>query len=330
MLGLQDIRQPIQAEFEQFLRLYEQTMHSDHPLLSEALPYVLSRHGKQLRPQLVLLSAKMCNGITDKTLHTALALELLHTASLVHDDVVDVSPTRRGKEALQVRWTNKVAVLVGDYLLSVVMQTIAGLRNTRILSIISVLANELSSGELLQIDPHQSMWISEERYYDIISRKTACLFAACMETGAESSVATMKQTTALKQFGWHLGMCFQLKDDVLDYSDSEDLGKPTMNDIRDGKVTLPLLVAVGRAPKEEAESIRMLAESMAVGQPTLPLQEAEQRLKSFVMRYEGVRYAYRQMYQHKEKAEQCLASFRDSVYKTALLQLLDYAINRIN
>ena len=329
MPSFQDIRQPIQREFEQFSRLFTETLHSDHPLLGQALEYVQAKRGKQLRPQMVLLAAKLCHGVTDKTLHSAVALELLHTASLIHDDVVDNSPLRRGNEALHVRWNNKVAVLVGDYLLSVVMQTVAALRNTRILTLISNLSATLASGELLQLHAHQTMWIDEQRYYDIISQKTACLFATCMEVGGESSGVTMKQGTALRQFGWHLGMCFQLKDDVFDFSDTEEIGKPTMNDIRDGKVTLPLLIALQRAPKDEADSIRELAESMAAGQPTLPVQTAEQTIKSFVMRYEGVRYAYQQMRMHKEKAEQCLSLFRDSVYKTSLIQLLDYAINRL-
>ncbi|MBQ7191861.1 MAG: polyprenyl synthetase family protein [Paludibacteraceae bacterium] len=324
-----DIRHLLQDDFLAFERLYNETLRSDSVLLGEALEYVRSHTGKQLRPQLVLLAAKICHGVTDKTLRTALAMELLHTASLIHDDVVDDSPMRRGMESLQVRWTNKVAVLVGDYLLSLVMQAIASLRNTRILSIVSDLSAMLASGELLQIDASSSMWITEERYNDIISRKTAGLFAACMEAGAESSGATMKQTTALRQFGWYLGMCFQLKDDVLDYSDSEELGKPTMNDIRDGKATLPLLVAVSRAPKQEADSMRELAQSMASSQPIMPLSEAEQTIKSFIMRYDGVRYAYQQMHKHKEKAEQCLNIFRDSNYKSALIQMLDYSINRV-
>ena len=329
MNTIQDIRKPVEEEFSRFNTLFEQTLHDDNPLLGKALDYILMRRGKQLRPILVLLAAKICRGVSEKTLQAAVAMELLHTASLVHDDVVDSSSTRRGQEALHVLIGNKAAVLVGDFMLSRVVGVVAGMKNTHILNIVSTLGTTLASGELLQLHADDSMWITEERYYDIISRKTAHLFSSCMEAGAESAGAGMRHTTALKQFGWHLGMCFQLKDDVLDYSDSEELGKPTMNDIRDGKVTLPLLTALKRAPKDEAESMRRLAEDLAAKAGHMDIYEAEQMLKSFVMRYEGVRYAYRQMQLHKEKALQCLSVFRDSAVKNSLTSLLDYAINRL-
>jgi len=330
MMTTEDIRKPVAEDFARFNVLFGQTLQSDDALLGKALEYVLKRRGKQLRPLLVLLSAKICRGVSEKTLQTAVAMELLHTASLVHDDVVDASPVRRGQEALQMRWGNKAAVLVGDFMMSKVVEVVAWLKNTRILHIVSALGTTLASGELLQLHTGDSMWIAEDRYYEVISRKTACLFAACMEAGAESAGAGMRHTTALRQFGWHLGMCFQMKDDILDFSDSEELGKPTMNDIRDGKVTLPLLIAVQRAPREEAEGIRRIAEELAEGTLRTEVYEAEQMLKSFVMRYEGVRYACRQMQIHKEKAEQCLTVFRDSSAKESLAGLLDYAINRLH
>lgn len=329
MVTVQDIRRPIKEEFHLFEQKFEQVLSSDNALLNEVLHYIHSKRGKQLRPQLVLLAAKICRGITEKTIDTAVALELLHTSTLVHDDVVDDSPTRRGDQAVHSRWTNKVAVLVGDYLLAEVIRIIAEVRNIRILNIVSSMGQALSGGELLQLHSGQSMWISEEQYYRVIEQKTARLFAACLEAGAESSGATQRQATALKEFGLHLGMCFQLKDDVFDYSDAEELGKPTMSDIRDGKATLPLLISIARAPREEADAIRETCEALAHGEKHLIEEQAEQEIKSFVMRYDGVRYAYKQMQEHKKKATEALSVFRDSESKESLLALLDYSINRV-
>lgn len=329
MLDSRDILRPIEQEFRVFERSFEQALQSDQPLLQEVLHYLLSRRGKQIRPQLILLAAKLCRGITDKTIDVAVALEMLHTASLTHDDVVDDSPTRRGKEAIHIHWTNKIAVLVGDFLLARVMQLIIQVRSARILSIIANMAAELSSGELLQLHSNQTMWISQKQYFRVIEQKTAGLFAACMEIGAESSGATMRQTSALRDFGLHLGMCFQMKDDVLDYSDSDEIGKPTMGDICDGKVTLPLLVALERATKEEKAYICQLAEDLSHHAPHLDISATEQEIKSFVLRYDGIRYTYRQMQEHKQKAVEALSAFHDCPAKQSLLVLLDYTINRL-
>jgi octaprenyl-diphosphate synthase len=173
------------------------------------------------------------------------------------------------------------------------------------------------------------MWISEKQYDQIIEQKTACLFAACSEAGAASSGATCRQITALRKYGLHLGMCFQLKDDVLDYSDIEDIGKPTMNDIQDGKATLPLLISLQRASKEEAALIRAKAEALASKSADINIFETEQDIKSFVLRYEGIRYAHQKMEQHRKKALEALSIFPDSKYKESLVALLDYAINRM-
>ena len=227
---------------------------------------------------------------------------------------------------MHAKWTNKVAVLVGDFMLARVINTIAEIRNTPILNIVSRLGAALSSGELLQLHANGSMWITEEQYFRIIDQKTAQLFAACTEAGAESCLATRKQTSALREFGQHLGICFQLKDDIFDYSDAEDLGKPTMSDIRDGKATLPLIISLQRATPAEAEQIKQTAEDLAQG--IIDAADAEQEIKSFVLRYEGVRYANARMNEHKKSAIEALSVFRDSDAKTALLALLEYAVNR--
>ena len=301
-------------------------MHSENARLNEVLDYIHSKAGKQLRPIVVLLSAQLCRGVTEKTIQTAVALELLHNASLVHDDVVDSSPMRRGVKSVQAKWSNKVAVLVGDYMLARVINTITEIHNSQILNIVAGLGMALSSGELLQLHANSSMWISEAQYFKIITQKTAQLFAACAEAGAESSAATMRQTTALREFGKQLGICFQLKDDIFDYSDAEEIGKPTMSDIRDGKCTLPLLISLQRAPNAEAEAIKQLAEELY--QDITDPVNAEQEIKSFVLRYDGVRYAAARMAEHKKSAIEALSVFRDSRTKEALLALLDYAVNR--
>ena len=324
-----DIRKTIQSEFRQYEEAFAQSLQSDNALLRQVLDYIHSKRGKQLRPILVLLSAALCRGVTEKTIQTAVALELMHTASLIHDDVVDDSPMRRGGEAVHALLNNKIAVLVGDYILTRVMAILAELRNVSILNIVSDMGASLTSGELLQLHSGQSMWISEKQYYQVIEQKTACLFAACSEAGAASTGGTQRQMTAMKQFGIHLGMCFQLKDDVLDFSDTEDIGKPTMNDIRDGKATLPLLISLQRASKEEAAHIRELAEALANKAPHLDIFEAEQDIKSFVLRYDGIRYAHQQMQQHRKKALAALSVFPNNKYKESLITLLDYAINRM-
>ena len=325
----QDIRKVIRTDFQRFEEAFALCLQSEDQLLSQVCDYVHSKRGKQLRPILVLLSAALCRGVTDKTIQTAVALELMHTASLIHDDVVDDSPMRRGSEDVHTVWTNKIAILVGDYLLTRVMHILAELRNVTILHIVSDMGAALTAGELLQLHSGESMWISEEQYNKVIEQKTACLFAACSEAGAASTGATPRQMAAIKQFGLHLGMCFQLKDDVLDFSDTEDIGKPTMNDIRDGKATLPLLISLKRAQAEEAAHIREIAEALANKSAHIDPFEAEQEIKSFILRYDGIRYAHQEMEKHRKKAIAALSIFADNKYKESLITLLNYAINRI-
>lgn len=321
---IEEIKQPIAAEFSAFEQAFREALHTENPLLREALEHVLKTRGKQLRPILVLLSAKMCHGVNDKTIQTAVALELLHTASLIHDDVVDNSPTRRGAPSVHALWTNKVAVLVGDFLLARVIEITANLRNLKILNIVAEMGRTLSSGEILQLHANSSIWIEEDAYMRVIDQKTAALFAACTQAGAASSGASMKQESSLRQFGRELGLIFQMKDDVLDYSEQE-IGKPTMSDIRDGKATLPLIVALQRASRQEADEIKALAEALPANREPA---EALQRIQSFVLKYDGIRYSDRQMAAHKQKAQEALEAFHDTATKSALLQLLQYTIIR--
>ncbi|MCM1035687.1 MAG: polyprenyl synthetase family protein [Paludibacter sp.] len=318
---IENIIRPVAVDFQKFGREFQKALQTDNVLLREVLTWATSRRGKQLRPLLVLLSAQLAYGINDKTHQAAVALELLHTASLVHDDVVDNSPLRRGIDSVQAHWNNKVAVLAGDYLLSKSMSIVAGLRNVQMLNILSDLGRTLTSGELLQLHQKEGMWITEDEYFRMIEQKTACLFASCAAMGAVSAGATMRQQSAITAYGKHLGLCFQLKDDELDYSDTEDLGKPTMNDIRDGKVTLPLLISLQRAGREEAQAMRELV----AGELNF---EKENEIKSFVLRYDGLRYTRRKMEEYRQMAMESLSAFRPSSTTEALQLLLDYAIAR--
>ena len=331
MASLAEIRVPVESQWKRYERIVKECMSGARSeVLDSVLAYIRERSGKQLRPLVVMLSAQICNPVTDKTLRTAAALEMLHNASLVHDDVVDSSDMRRGKPAVHTQWSNKVAILAGDYMLATVISLIAEVRNIRILEIVSRLGRSLSGGEMLQLHAGQSMWIDEERYMQIINQKTAQLFQACAEAGAESAGCTQRQRSALSEYGRLLGMCFQIKDDIFDYSDLEEIGKPTMNDLRDGKVTLPLITALKRAPQPEAEDIRSKGEKVSSAEFA---KEDETRIleeiKSFVLRFKGDEYAVQQMLAYKKKATEALSVFRDSAEKSSLLALLDFAINRV-
>lgn len=327
---MDNFRSVIQTEFKQFEAVFAEILQSDNPLLSEVLDYVYTKRGKQLRPIMVLLSAGLCRGITDKTIQTAVSLELMHTASLMHDDVVDDTPIRRGDKAIHEKWNNKIAILVGDFMLSKSIELLSSVRNTTILNIVSNMCASLTSGELLQLHAGESMWIDEEQYLQVIKHKTAHLFSACSEAGAVSAGATNRQQNAMRQFGLYLGLCFQLKDDVFDYSDIEDLGKPTMNDLRDGKATIPIIKSLQRATKEEANQIKELAEALANDSQHIDTFEAEQEIRSFVLRYDGIRYAHQLMEKYRKKAIDTLQIFPDNKYKESLIGLLDYAIQRMH
>lgn len=326
---MKDFQLHIQNEFIQFEEAFSAALSTNHPLLSEVLHYIHTKRGKLLRPTLVLLAAAICRGITSKTIQTAVVLELTHTASLVHDDVVDNSPLRRGDKSVHEQWNNKIAILTGDYMLAKVISLLSELRNANLLSIISSMSKSLTEGELLQLHAGGSMWISEKAYNQIIEQKTASLFAACSEAGAASTGGTTRQMTALRNYGMHLGMCFQIKDDILDYSDIENIGKPTMNDLQDGKVTLPLLISIQRATKDEAAAIRAKAEALANKVTNINIFETEQDIKAFVLRYDGIRYAQQEMEKHRKKAIEALSIFPKNKYKDSLIALLDYAINRV-
>lgn len=321
--NIEDIRQPIAHEFRNFEHRFSEALDNDVDTLHEIFQHILANRGKQIRPILTLLSAKLCGNINDKTYDIATVLELLHTASLLHDDVIDDTSQRRGTPSINAAWNNKLAILAGDYLLSVAMKMLVQTRNVRIQQLVCELVMQLSRGEVLELHHNGSMWIDEQTYFEIIRSKTASLFAACTEAGAISVGATGYQATSMRKFGEELGLCFQLRDDILDYSDSDQLGKPTMNDIRDGKVTLPLIIALCRAPEFERTEFMNRVE-------THPYDwDIENEIKSFVLRYDGVRYAQQQIDEHRKKAKLILTAFHPvtPAYQS-LLDLLDFIMLR--
>ena len=276
-----------------------------------------------MRPMLILLIAKNYGGITSVTQHSAVGLELLHTASLVHDDVVDESKERRGQASVNAEYNNKVAVLVGDYVLSTALLNVALTNNTHIVQSLAELGRTLSNGEILQLSNIQNSEFSEEVYYEVIKMKTAALFEACCEIGAMSANATEEDLEKAKTFGRNLGIIFQIRDDIFDYYDSKEIGKPTGNDMSEGKLTLPVLYALNSTDDNEMKTIARKVKSRDVS------QEEISRLVAFTKANGGIEYAEQKML---ELRSQCL-QFIDAESVTeeiriALTAYIDYVIQR--
>lgn len=239
--ALKEIQQAISQELEQYNQMFHDTLQHDNPLLQLALDHISQRKGKQMRPMLLLLSAKGGGVVTENAIHAAIALELLHTASLVHDDIVDESDRRRGQQSVNSLLDNKAAVLVGDFLLSKALEHAAATGSVQVFQMVASLGQTLADGELLQLANVDSQEISESSYYEVIRKKTASLFATCAEIGAILSTQDEGYRMVMKRFGMLVGMCFQLRDDIFDYDMSQDVGKPAGNDMKEGKLTLPVI-----------------------------------------------------------------------------------------
>ena len=234
------------------------SLKSDNSLLKSVTDYFLEAKGKQIRPMLVILSSKLFGQISRATLDAAVAVELLHSASLIHDDVVDESPARRGRRSVNSIWDNRVSVLVGDYFVSCALKAAIATGDTSIINIIAELGKELARGEIDQIETADSHTIDEERYFNVINQKTASLFSSCMKMGAISNGASEREVEILSTFGEKLGLCFQIKDDIFDYFTNEKLGKPTGSDLAEGKVSLPLIYAIRTGNDRENSDMRAL------------------------------------------------------------------------
>ena len=317
------IKQPISAEINDFIELFNSSLTHDDGMLGQALEHIRQRAGKRMRPMLILLMAKNFGQITPSTQHAAVGLELLHTASLVHDDVVDESQERRGQASVNATYDNKVAVLVGDFILSTALLNVAKTGDQRIVEYLAELGRTLSNGEILQLPNIQNQEISEEVYYQVIKQKTAALFEACAAIGALSAGADENLVEEAKRFGQNLGIIFQIRDDIFDYYDSPEIGKPTGNDMAEGKLTLPVIYALNNS---SYESMQTLARKVKAGEVN-PDEIAV--LVEFAKQQGGIEYAESRMWEfHAEAAEFIEHRVGDEAIRKALSAYLDYVIKR--
>jgi len=322
MSSIDEIRKPILTELQIFNKKFVQALVTDNPLLNTIHTQILEGSGKQLRPIITLLSAKLCGEINDITYNCALSVELFHNASLIHDDVVDDTSERRGRESINSRWTNKIAILTGDYILSSALSEVLKTEKINILREITQVGLEISDGELMQIANTEKSKITEEEYFLIIYKKTAALFAACCTIGAMSAGANRTQVEILRNFGKLLGLCFQIKDDIFDYFPDIKIGKPTGNDLQDGKVTLPLIYAITQAGEEERENI-----SAIINNKNFTPENIEY-VMDFARRKNGIDYAKQKMGKIKNEAISLLDYFPDSEIKTTLIKCVEFASER--
>ena len=317
------IKKPITDELNHFIELFNTSLEHQDGLLSQVLMFIKQRSGKRMRPMLMLLVAKAFGRVSEVTQHAAIGLELLHTASLVHDDVVDESGERRGQASVNAFYDNKVAVLVGDYILSTALLHVSYTSSDRIVSGLAELGRTLSDGEILQLENISNQTISEEAYYEVIKRKTAALFEACTEIGALSVGASKDDVEQARLFGLHLGMAFQIRDDIFDYYESNDIGKPTGNDMAEGKLTLPVIHAVLAT---DNGAMKDLALKVKKGEVT-PGEVAQ--LVAFTKENGGIEYAEAKMREFKNKAIGFIEEkIQDTDIKQALNAYLDYVIER--
>ena len=319
---LDKIKAPVATEMEQFNDAFRRTLYSDNPLLEQAVEHLLRAPGKQLRPLLVLLSARTVGQVSENVIRVALALEMLHTASLVHDDVVDESDRRRGLPSVNALLSNQVAVLAGDFILSKALDCAAQTGDVRMVQYIAQLGQFLADGELLQMHNQETEELSEGAYFEIVSRKTASLFSVCARLGVLAAGGTEREAERMAQFGKLVGICFQLRDDVFDYGTAE-IGKPTAGDMREGKLTLPVIYALNRT---EDEAMRALA--MKVRRQEATAQEIQQ-LIDFTIAEGGLEYAQWHMKDMQGMADGLIADTTAPSIAEALHLLTAFVAERI-
>lgn len=322
-LRLDDIKAPIAREMDDFELKFRASMKTRVLLLDKIMSYIVKRKGKQMRPMFVFLSAGTCGQIQESTFRGASLIELLHTASLVHDDVVDDADYRRGFFSVNALWKNKVAVLVGDFLLARGLMLSVEHKEFNLLSIVTDAVREMSEGELLQIGKTRGLDITEDVYYEIIRQKTASLIASCCAVGASSSGASDEVVQRMRLFGEKIGMAFQIKDDLFDYGE-EEIGKPVGIDIKEKKMTLPLIYALSKASWSDKRRIKRIVKHES---------EKPRKVKeviAFVKASGGIEYAQAAMQRYHQEALALLTALPDSTYKTSLIQLVQYTIDRNN
>ncbi len=316
------IRQPITDELDLLNKTLTETLHTNSPLMNEVINTYLESKGKQIRPILVLLCAKLFGPVPREAIDAAASLELLHNASLIHDDVVDESQKRRGLPTINHLYDNRIAVLTGDYFVSCALACSVRTNQMAIIASLGVLGRELARGEIDQLSNAREHRLDEDAYFEVIRRKTASLFYACMQVGALAAGACEADVERLGQFGEKLGLCFQIKDDIFDYFEDKVIGKPTGNDLREGKLTLPLIHAITQGTGEENERMRALLNEEHLS------AESVHTLIEYAKREGGIDYAYETMKRIRNEAVALLEGFPPSETVDALISILDYTIER--
>ena len=319
------IKQPIEQDLLDFIELFNQALSHDDGLLSQVLAHIRQRGGKRMRPMLTLLMAKNYGQISSVTHHAAVGLELLHTASLVHDDVVDESSERRGQASVNATYDNKVAVLVGDFILSTALLHVSKTGNQRIVEYLAELGRTLAAGEILQLTNIQNQDISEDVYYQIIKNKTAALFEACASIGALSAGASDADVKRAGQFGQDLGIMFQIRDDIFDYYDSTEIGKPTGADMAEGKLTLPVIYALNAHKMDSMMTLARKVKSGGVNADEIAV------LVEYAKQTGGIEYAERRMQDYHQLCQQyILENTKEKAISDALTAYIDFVIERKN
>ena len=322
MNSLEALQKPIADVLEQYKQQFEETLQSDNPLLQQAIDHLLQKKGKLVRPTLIFLSAKLSGTVNQRVYDVALALELLHTASLVHDDVVDESDRRRGQASVNALMTNQIAVLVGDFLLSRALHHAALTGDTKVVDVIANLGQTLADGELLQLANLDEEKLDEASYYMVVRKKTSSLFAVAAQLGVLASGGSEEEAERMRRFGHLVGTCFQLRDDIFDYDTRTDVGKPAGNDMKEGKLTLPVIHVINKTKDEE-----MLSKALKVrrGEAT---QEEIDDLVAFTIDNEGIEYAYWAMNEFRMMADGLIDESRDPAIVESLHSLVSFMAER--
>jgi octaprenyl-diphosphate synthase len=322
MIDLTQIVKPVFTEFEQFKKEFSKLIHTEIPLLEKTLEHVLSSKGKHIRPLLLLLTAKASGESSPVSIDSAVLIEVLHTTTLIHDDVVDDTKQRRGVPSLNAIFDNRIAVLTGDFLLASAMLKAVATGNLTTIRIIAQVCRELSEGELLQLDNAEKHLLNEEKYFSVIRKKTATLISACSEIGAISASAPQETIEKCRKFGEYLGYCFQIKDDIFDYYDDINIGKPTGNDIREGKISLPLLYALVNANENDKLHYMNIINNQYF------TNENVASLISFAKNSGGIEYAEKRLLEFKQKALELINGLPPSEARNSLILLAEYFSER--
>ena len=322
MNPLEELQKPIADVLEEYKQQFEETLRSDNPLLQQAVNHLLQKKGKLVRPTLVFLSAKLSGTVNQRVYDVALALELLHTASLVHDDVVDESERRRGQASVNALMTNQIAVLVGDFLLSRALHHAAQTGDTKVVDVVANLGQTLADGELLQLANLDDEKLDEASYYMVVRKKTSSLFAVAAQLGVLSSGGSEEEAERMRRFGHLVGTCFQLKDDIFDYDTKTDVGKPAGNDMKEGKLTLPVIHVVNKTKSEE-----MLSKALKVRRGEATQLEIDE-LVTFTIDNGGIEYAYWAMNEFRMMADGLIDESRDPAIVESLHSLVSFVANR--